>query len=112
MEWHQVLANKEQVCCMLVNNILPEIDQKWPAGWHCKTALCQQDNASPHLLSDNAKFLAACKSKQLLICLINQPPQLLYLNINNLGLFCSVDCLKKRILAKNLDELINAAHTE
>ena len=29
--------------------------------------------------------------------------------MNNLGLFWSIDCLRKRILAKNLGELIKAA---
>ena len=86
MEWHQVLANKEQVHCMLIENVLPAIDRKWPAGWHCKTVLCQQDNA-PHLLPDDAKLLASQKGKQLSIRLVNQPLQLPNLNVNNLSLF-------------------------
>ena len=111
MEWHQVSANKQKVHEMLLKNILPAIDRKWPVGWRRrKTVLCQQDNASLHLSLDNAEFLASCKGKQLSIYLVNQPAQLPNLNVNNLGLFRSIDCLRKKIIAKNLGELINAVH--
>ena len=49
-------------------------------------------------------------SKQLSICLVNQSEQLPDLNINNLGLFQSIDCLQKKIIAKNLGELIDTVH--
>ena len=63
-----------------------------------------------HLLSDNAEFLLSCKGKHLLICLVNQPAQSPDLNINNLGFFRLIDCLHKKIIAKNLGELIDAVH--
>ena len=69
---------------MLSEKFLPAIDMKWPVGWRRKTVLCQQDNASPHLLLDNAKFFAACKEKKLLIQLINQPAQSPDLDVNSL----------------------------
>ena len=95
---------------MLIKNILPAIDRKWPVGWRRKTVLCQQDNASPHLSLDNAEFVISLKGKRLSIHLVNQPAQLLNLNVNNLGLFRSINCLRKKIIAKNLGELINAVH--
>ena len=87
MEWQQVSANKQKVCEMLLENVLPAIDRKWPVGWRRKTVLCQQDNASLYLSLTNAEFLASCKGKQLSIHLVNQPAQSPNLNINNLGLF-------------------------
>ena len=72
---------------MLIKNILAAIDRKWPVGWRRKTVFCQQDNASPHLSSNNIEFLESCKGKHLLICLVNQPAQLPDLNVNDLGLF-------------------------
>ena len=57
MEWHQVSATKQMVCAVLIENVLPAIDRNWHVGWRTKTALCQQDNASPHLLSNNAEFV-------------------------------------------------------
>ena len=95
---------------MLIDNVLPAIDRKWPVGWRRKTVLCQQDNASPHLSSDNAEFVNSCKGKCLSICLVNQPAQSPDLNVNNLGLFRSIDCPQNKIVAKNLGELINAVH--
>ena len=100
MEWHQVSANKQKVCEMLIDNILPAINRKWPVGWRRKTVLCQQNNASPHLSSNKAEFLDSRKRKRLFICLINQPAQLPDLNVNNLGLFRSIDCQQKKIIAK------------
>ena len=32
MEWHQVLANKKQVHCMPIENVIPAIERKWHAG--------------------------------------------------------------------------------
>ena len=110
MQWHQVSANRQQLHCMLVEKVLPAINMKWLVRWRQKTVLCQQDNASSHLLSYNTKCLAACKEKKLSIQLSYQPVQLPDLNVKNLGLFFLIDCLQKRILAKNLGELINAVH--
>ena len=110
MEWHQVSANKQKVREMLIENVLPAIDRKWPVGWRRKTVLCQQDNASPHLSLDDAEFVNSCKGKRLSTCLVNQPAQLPGLNVNNLGLFRSINCLRKKIIAKNLGELIDAVH--
>ena len=63
MEWHQVSANKQKVCEMLIENVLPAIDRKWPVGLRRKTVLCQQDNTFVHLSLDNAEFVNSCKGK-------------------------------------------------
>ena len=110
MEWHQVSANKNKVHEMLIDNVLPAIDRKWPVGWRRKTVLCQQDNASPHLSLDNAEFVNSRKRKRLSIYLVNQPAQSPDLNISDLGLFRLINCLRKKIVAKNLAELINTVH--
>ena len=95
---------------MLINNVLPAIERKWPVGWRRKTVLYQQDNASSHLSFDNAEFVNSYEGKHPLICLVSQPAQLPNLNVNNLGLFRLIDCLQKKIIAKNLGELIDAVH--
>ena len=100
LEWHQVSANKEQVCCMLVEKVLPAINMKWLVRWRQKTVLCQQDNASSHLLSYNTKCLAACKEKKLSIQLSYQPVQLPDLNVKNLGLFFLLIACKRESLQR------------
>ena len=59
---------------------------------------------------DDAEFLASCKGKRLSLHLVNQPAQSPNLNVNDLGLFRLINCLRKKIIAKNLGELINAVH--
>lgn len=40
----------------MIDELLPAIRQKWPAG-ACKTIWIQLDNAKPHILPNDAEFL-------------------------------------------------------
>ena len=49
-------VNKEDIRKMLINNVLPAVRERFPRGWHGKrtnTIKIQQDNARPHVSSDD-----------------------------------------------------------
>ncbi len=49
-------VNKEDIRKMLINNVLPAVRERLPRGWHGKrtnTIKIQQDNARPHVSSDD-----------------------------------------------------------
>ena len=102
IEWKAMQATKETVRAMLLDQVFPTIDNKWQKDFCRSPVIVQQDNALPHILSDNAVFTLSCARKQLKIKLVNQPAQLPDLNFNNLGLFCALDCLWKKLLQKTL----------
>ena len=106
IEWRAMQASKEKVREMLLEQVFPAINKKWPKDFCCSPVIVQQDNVLPHILSDDPVFRSSCACKQLKIELVNQPAQLLDLNVNNLGLFCALDCLRKKIVAKNAKGLI------
>ena len=78
-------ATKEMVRAMLLEQVFSAIDKKWPKDFCCSPVIVQQDNALPHILSNNAAFQTSCAQKQLTIELVNQPAQLPDLNVNDLG---------------------------
>ena len=88
-------ATKETVQAMLLEQVFPAIDKKWPKDFRCSPVIVHQDNALPHISSNDAAFQTSCAQKQLKIELINQPAQLPDLNVNDLGLFCALGCLWK-----------------
>ena len=63
---------------------------------------------SLHISSNDAASKSSCARKQLTIELINQPTQLPDLNVNDLSFFWTLNCLWKKIVAKNVEGLIKA----
>ena len=90
-------ATKATVQAMLLEQVFPTIDKKWPKDFCCSPVIVQQDNALPHIPSNNPAFQTSCARKQLKIKLVNQPAQLPDLNVNDLGLFCALDCFWKKL---------------
>ena len=58
----------------LINKVIPAIQDKWPDGDEDTTIYIQQDNATPHVLPNDAGFLEAVAQTDLDIQLLQQPP--------------------------------------
>ncbi|CAN0409383.1 unnamed protein product, partial [Ascophyllum nodosum] len=70
---------------MLIDNVIPAIKQKWPAGTRHERIYIQQDNARPHSVLSEPDLLEACTSGGFDLQLINQPPNSPDTNILDLG---------------------------
>ncbi|XP_010677754.1 uncharacterized protein LOC104893356 [Beta vulgaris subsp. vulgaris] len=90
---------------MIIQNVLPSIMSKWPAGLS-KDIFIQQDNARPHIQGNNEAFKAAATQNGFNIMLIQQPPQSPDLNVLDLGFFRAIQALMYQTFPKNIDELI------
>ena len=56
IEWKAMQAAKETVQAMLLEQVFPAIYKKWPKHFHCSPVIVQQDNALPHISSNNTAF--------------------------------------------------------
>ncbi|XP_074291131.1 uncharacterized protein LOC141617897 [Silene latifolia] len=97
--------NKQVIKEMLIEKILPAITSKWPALLS-KNIIIQQDNARPHLKSNDPDFLNAAQATGYNISLTQQPPNSPDLNILDLGFFRSIQSLQSQKRAKTVDELV------
>ena len=93
---------KETVRAMLLEQVFPAIDKQWQKDFRRSPVIVQQDNLLRHISSNNPAFQTSCAQKQLTIELVNQPAQLPDLNVNDLGLFCALDCPWKKLLQRML----------
>jgi hypothetical protein len=91
----------------LIQKVLPPIQAVWPQELAGETIWIQQDNAPPHVPSDDPGFLNAVAQTGLYICLMQQPSNSADMNILDLGLFSSLQSMSDRLVSNNLDELIN-----
>ncbi|XP_057793153.1 uncharacterized protein LOC131009762 [Salvia miltiorrhiza] len=85
--------------------IIPAIKAKWPST-SSKNIVIQQDNAKPHISSNDAEFMAAANSDGFRMQLICQPPNSPDTNINDLGFFRAIQSLQDDKPAKNVDDLV------
>ncbi|XP_074283773.1 uncharacterized protein LOC141608310 [Silene latifolia] len=95
-----------KVMFMCAVKILPAIKAKWPAN-ASKTIFIQKDNTRPHISNLDPDFRAATTSDGFDIHLVFQPPNSPDLNINDLGLFRSLQTLQNDEVASTVDELVN-----
>jgi hypothetical protein len=92
---------------MLLNNVIPAIKAKWPAG-DTKSIKLQQDNARPHVPVNDPVIVAACTQDGWYMRIVCQPPNSPDLNVLDLGFFRAVQTLQQRQNCKNIDDLIVA----
>lgn len=105
--------NKEETRKLLIEKVLPAIREKWPKSWRGKDGRnvikIQQDNARPHLSSDDEILAAEMKKDGLAIELVNQPPNSPDLNVLDLGWFRSIQSLQhQQDVQRNEDDLLKA----
>ena len=82
----------------MVDTIIPEIRKRMSFAANFKI---QQDNARPHIGHDNASRIKEATG----VTIVNQPPQLPELNINDLGLWRSLSTHVDRYEKTELDTL-------
>ncbi|OMO88972.1 hypothetical protein COLO4_20007 [Corchorus olitorius] len=98
---------KEVTRKCLIENILPAIREKWPE-YGSKTIYIQQDNAKPHIDSNDAEFLEAARRDGFDIRLTNQPPNSPDLNVLDLGFFRAIQALQYQEAPNTVAELVSA----
>ncbi|XP_048502969.1 uncharacterized protein LOC125498744 [Beta vulgaris subsp. vulgaris] len=98
---------KEVIRSKLINEVLPAIRAKWPAG-SCKEIWIQQDNARPHINVNDADFNEAATKDGFQIRLTCQPAQSPDLNVLDLGFFAAIQSLQYKAFPSNVDELVKA----
>jgi hypothetical protein len=107
-------VDKFQYRKMMLENVLPAIEASWPRSSRGTTIYIQQDNAKPHIDTQDQEFLRASEEMFLNVQLRFQPPNSPDTNVLDLGFFNAIQSLQYQTAAKNLDELIaavNAAFT-
>lgn len=96
----------------LVEKLPPAIKEKWRFGHDLLLPIyIQQDNAKPHINSDDHIFMEAARSlisENLDIRLRFQPANSPDLNVLDLGFFRAIQSLQHQWAAKNVGELISA----
>jgi hypothetical protein len=74
----------------MLNKVIPAILDKWPNKDLGRIIWIQQDNARPHILSNDPDFLKAVKQTDLDIRLMQQPPNSPDMNVLDLCFFRSL----------------------
>ncbi|XP_048496229.2 uncharacterized protein LOC125495524 [Beta vulgaris subsp. vulgaris] len=103
----QLSITKEVIREKLINHILPAIREKWPEDG-CKQIWIVQDNARPHIASDDAQFNLESKKDGFDIRLINQPAQSLDMNVLDLGFSNAIQTLKDQVAPRTVKQLVKA----
>ena len=96
---------------MLINNVLPAVRERFPRGWHGKrtnTIKIQQDNARPHVSSDDPYVEAELSKDGRVIELVSQPPNSPDMNVLDLGFFRAIQSLQHQVHQKGTNDLISA----
>ncbi len=89
MELHPVNDDKKAYKTYLLENVIPNIFQKWPVrrNW---TVLIQQDNVSSYISPEDKDVIAAGNKERTQGKLICQPANSPDFNINDLGFFRAI----------------------
>ncbi|KAH6837839.1 hypothetical protein C2S53_000557 [Perilla frutescens var. hirtella] len=103
-------VSKKVIRNCLINQILPAIKAKWPP-FASKVIYIQQENAKPHIKDSDLVFREALNTDGFEFTLVQQPPNLPDLNVNDLGWFRSIQSLQTETETHTVDELVNAVIT-
>jgi hypothetical protein len=109
IETKPVNVDKKVFVQMVVDDLLPAIEEKWPA-WARKKISIQLDNAPAHQKS-NTNLQISAKLEEMAargwtIDFVLQPPNSPDTNIKDLALFRAMQSLQYTKPSKNIDELI------
>ncbi|KAL6565627.1 hypothetical protein OROHE_004682 [Orobanche hederae] len=89
------LVTKDVIRDCLINQILPDIREKWPST-ASKHIYIKQNNAKPHINDSDPLFREAASKEGFQFTLIQQPPNLPDTNVNDLGWFRSFRSLQHK----------------
>nr|AFM74331.1 tranposase [Pseudo-nitzschia multiseries] len=91
---------------MMLEKVLPAIQEKFPVCWKSRPIFIQEDNAKPHHLRSRAAVREAAREAGWNITVTTQPPNSPDFNVLDLGFFASIQALQYKKRAKNIDQLI------
>jgi hypothetical protein len=112
LETKSIKVNREVMREFLIDKVLPAIKAVWPAGDAGRTIIIQQDSAKPHILPNDQAFAEAAANMELIIKIIQQPPNSPDLNVLDLGFFRSLQSLTDTRCPKTLQDLIKDVQEE
>jgi hypothetical protein len=93
---------------LLVNCVVPAIKEKFPVSMKNVPLYIQQDNAGPHISTEEFQNLCVGGDQSWDIRLTNQPPNSPDFNVLDLGFFNTIQSLQYQSSPKTIDELIVA----
>ena len=100
-------VNKDIVREMVLRNLIPAIKRKMPLTRKNNVLYIQQDNAKPHLYTNDPSLDKECKKDGWNIVMRNQPPNSPDFNVLDLGFFNSIQSLQYQEAPTSINELIN-----
>ena len=110
MEMKNLSVDKDVYIDYFVNEVIPAIEEKWPAGYRNRPVYIQHDNARAHsgVNETNHDIREAINGSELDIQFKMQPAQSPDSNVLDLGYFASIQSLQQKIRSKNIEELVEA----
>ncbi|XP_056845974.1 uncharacterized protein LOC130497082 [Raphanus sativus] len=102
------LVKREDIKAFLIENVLPNIQEKWPKEDRGKTIFIQQDNARTHVECGDQDFQEAASKNDFDIHLMSQPANSPDLNILDLGFFSAIQSLQHKECPKTIEDLVGA----
>ncbi|XP_010516452.1 PREDICTED: uncharacterized protein LOC104792102 [Camelina sativa] len=104
-------VKRDDIRRCLLEEVLPQIREKWPSEDVGKVIFIQQDNARTHMAPSDVEFQAVALQNGFDIRLMCQPPNSPDLNVLDLGFFSAIQALQHKVCPKNIEELIHAVTT-
>jgi hypothetical protein len=112
LELKTVIVNREVMREYMCKKLIPAIQDKWPDEDLRRTIFIQQDNAKPHILSDDADFQEAVAQSDLNIQLVQQPPNSPDMNVLDLCFFRSLQSMTDNSAPTSIKDLIENVERE
>ncbi|GMF51686.1 unnamed protein product [Phytophthora fragariaefolia] len=101
-----VSVSKTSYRKMLIEKVLPAIQEKFPGANEGMRIVVQQDNASPRIPPDDAAWTQAVVASGCNVRLNFQPPNSPDMNVLDLAVFNALQVRQQRMVARTLDELV------
>jgi hypothetical protein len=98
----------KEVKKLIIEKVLPAIEEKWPQCHRNMTFKLQQDNAKPHRIHNDPELLQHMSTMTVKVDLFDQPPNLPDLNVLDLGYFVAIQALQQRHQQRTVDDLVAA----
>jgi hypothetical protein len=90
-EWHNIAVTRRVYRSLLINKVLPAIQEKWPnLATFGRTIRIQQDGAKAHISPDDPAFVNIALIRGLNVELYTQPARSPDLNVEDLGFFRAI----------------------
>jgi hypothetical protein len=107
--WRNINVTRDVYRSMLIEQLFPAIQQKWPVG--PGPIIIQQDGAKAHINNNDQLFIEAATLAGLPIRMTTQPPNSPDTNICDLGFFRAIDSANNEVSYNELELIQNIQMT-